>query len=230
MQLPDKKIFLENCSNALGEVYNTVKELKELNIKDLKSKNTILVIVDVINGFVREGALQSDRIESIIPKITDLSRACDGFEIKKLAFCDYHTQASPEFDAYPPHCLEGTSEAEVVDEIKQIGGYKLIPKNSTNGFLEEAFQDWLEKNSNIDTFIITGDCTDICIQQFAITLKTWFNMKNRKSRVIVPIKMVETYDLGVHNGDLVNMMALYNMMINGVEVVEDILYDTAIQA
>ncbi|MCG8484097.1 MAG: cysteine hydrolase [Clostridia bacterium] len=220
MKLPDKKNFLENCSKALSEIYDTLNELKELDIKDCESKKTVLVIVDVINGFVREGALKSERIESIIPEIACLSKACDALGIEKLAFCDYHTQESPEFDAYPPHCLAGTFEAEIVDEIKNIGGYKLIPKNSTNGFLEEAFQEWLEQNIDKDTFIITGDCTDICIQQFAITLKTWFNMKNRKSRVIVPMNMVETYDFGVHNGDLVNTMALYNMMINGVEVVK----------
>ena len=113
----------------------------------------------------------------------------------------------------------GSYEGEIVDEIKEVGGYTLIPKNSTNGFLEEEFQKWFEQNHKIDTFIVTGDCTDICVQQFAIALKTWFNMQNKKARVIVPVDAVETYDFGTHNGDLMNAMALYNMMINGVEVV-----------
>ncbi|OPZ83964.1 MAG: hypothetical protein BWY74_04327 [Firmicutes bacterium ADurb.Bin419] len=47
-------------------------------------------------------------------------------------------------------------------------------------------------------------------------------MKNQKYRVIVPVNAVDTYDLGAHNGDLVNVMALYNMIINGIEVVKDI--------
>jgi nicotinamidase-related amidase len=109
-----------------------------------------------------------------------------------------------------------------VDELKDLGGWTLIPKNSTNGFLEPAFQEWLAKNEAIDTFIVTGDCTDICIQQFAITLKTWFNRKDRKSRIIVPIDAVDTYDLGLHSGDLMHVMALYNMIGNGVEVVSGI--------
>ena len=44
-------------------------------------------------------------------------------------------------------------------------------------------------------------------------------MQNKKARIIVPIEAVDTYDLGVHDGELTNVMALYNMIINGVEVV-----------
>lgn len=47
-------------------------------------------------------------------------------------------------------------------------------------------------------------------------------MQNKKVRVIVPLNAVETYDLGIHNGDLMNVMALYNMIINGVEVVRNV--------
>jgi nicotinamidase-related amidase len=190
-----------------------------VKIKDLQKDRTALVIVDMINGFVREGALKSPRVEGVIPEVEKLSKMCDEMGIKKLAFADCHTDASPEFDAYPVHCVEGTSEWEVVDELKEIGGYKLIPKNSTNGFIEEEFQNWLGENKGIDTFIVTGDCTDICVQQFATTLKTWFNKEDMKVRVIVPVNAVETYDLGMHNGDLMQVAALYSMTINGIEIV-----------
>jgi len=119
--------------------------------------------------------------------------------------------------------MKGTAESEIVDEIKNIGGYTLIEKNSTNGFLEEAFRKWLLENPDINTFILTGDCTDICVQQFAITLKAYFNMNNKRARVIVPLNAVDTYDLGVHDRNLMNVMAAYNMIINGVEVVRDIV-------
>lgn len=71
----------------------------------------------------------------------------------------------------------------------------------------------------MNTFIITGVCTDICVHQFSLTLKTYFNKQNKESRVIVPVNTVETYDLGMHNGDLMNIMALYSMTVNGIEVV-----------
>ena len=207
---------------SLNEINNMLEKLPGIRLEDINGEKSALVIVDMINGFIREGAMMSRRVEAIIPSITELSKKCDLINMIKLAFADSHTDASPEFGSYPTHCIKDTSESEIVDEIKEVGGYVLIPKNSTNGFLEEAFQKWLNDNSQIDTFIITGCCTDICIQQFAITLKTWFNKNNKKSRIIVPINAVETYDLGPHNGDLTNTMALYNMIINGIEVVKGV--------
>jgi len=215
----NKNDLLQRSVDTIGEIFDMLERLLLIQLRDLQGKQTALVIVDMLNGFAREGALRSERVEELIPQIVKLSKACDNLQVEKIAFADYHRITSPEFDAYPPHCLEGTSEGEVVDEIKGVGGYTLIPKNATNCFLEEGFQKWLGQNEQINTFIITGACTDICVQQFAITLKTWFNMQNKKSRVIVPINAVETFDLGLHNAELTNLMALYNMMINGIEVV-----------
>lgn len=214
--------FIKRSEQTIKEMLDMLEGLDGIKLKALKGEQTALFIVDMINGFAREGALKSQRVENLIPEIVKLSKKCDELGIQKLAFADCHTDVSPEFDAYPKHCMEGTTEAEVVDEIKEVGDFKLIKKNSTNGFHEEEFKKWLNENPQITNFVITGDCTDICVQQFAITLKTWFNMQNKNYRVIVPINAVDTYDLGAHNGDLLNVMAFYNMIINGVEVVRDI--------
>jgi len=215
----NKDDFLKNSNKILGKIYDWMEVLPVVKLKDLQPDRTALIIVDMVNGFVREGALKDKRAEGVIPAIAELSKACDRLNIAKLAFADNHTKESPEFKAYPVHCLAGTSESEVVAELKEIGGYTLIPKNSTNGFHEEEFQKWLRENPNVDTFIVTGVCTDICVQQFALTLKTYFNKHNKTSRVIVPVNTVETYDFDMHNGDLMNIMALYSMTVNGIEVV-----------
>ncbi|NLL05006.1 MAG: cysteine hydrolase [Clostridiaceae bacterium] len=222
MKKINREDFLKRSTQTLNEMLDMLEGLDGIKLNDLKGEQTALFIVDMINGFAREGALKSERTEDSIPEIVSLSIKCDELGIQKLAFADCHTDASPEFESYPKHCMEGTTEAEVVDEIKEVGGFELIKKNSTNGFHEEEFKKWLNENPQITNFIVTGVCTDICVQQFAITLKTWFNMQNKNYRVIVPINAVDTYDLGIHNGDLVNIMALYNMIINGVEVVRNI--------
>ncbi len=223
MKMTNKDVFLKKSAQTLNGIFKLLADLPVVPLKDLQSKKTALVMVDMVNGFTKEGVLSSPRVEGLIPEIAELSKACDKLKIKKLAFADCHTKASPEFDAYPEHCMVGTSEGEIVDELKGIGGYTLIPKNSTNGFLEEAFQRWLQENKDVNTFIIIGGCTNICISHFAMTLKAWFNLQNRKARVIVPINAVETYDLDLHDGDLMHVMALYNMIINGVEVVAEVL-------
>ncbi len=222
MRKTNKDEFLKNSEAALGEMFDMLTNLPALEMQGLTGKNTALVIVDMINGFAREGALKSPRVEALIDEITRLSQVCDEQGMAKLAFADCHTEASPEFGSYPVHCLTGTSEGQMVKEIEAVGGYKLIPKNSTNGFLEEEFQTWLGENLHIDTYIVTGDCTDICVLQFATTLKTWFNRQNKKVRIIVPANMVDTYDLGVHNGDLMHAVALYMMIGSGIEVVKEI--------
>lgn len=214
--------FIENGTKTLKNIVNMFMEKPSLRITELTSDKSALIIVDMVNGFAREGALQSPRVEAIIPEIALLSQKCEKAGIPKLAFADAHSNSSPEFEAYPTHCLEGTSESEIVDELKEIGGYQLILKNSTNGFLEEAFQKWLEEHPLADNFIIVGDCTDICIQQFALTLKTWFNKQDRKARIIVPMNAVDTYDFDLHNGDLLQVMALYTMHLNGIEIVKSI--------
>lgn len=222
MNLSDRNEFLQKSMVTLGEIADLLSTLPDLDLETLPSQKTALVIVDMINGFTREGALKSPRVEALIPEIVELSKKCDEYAIQKLAFADRHTATSPEFQAYPEHCMVNTFESDVVDEIKEVGGYELIPKNSTNGFLEPVFQTWLVENAEVDHFIVVGDCTDICIQQYAITLKTWFNRQNKESRIIVPISSVNTYDFGMHNGDLVHVMALFNMIGNGVEVVSKI--------
>ncbi len=222
MRITDKSKFISQSMEALEGILDVLYKAPDLSLSSLPSEQTALLIVDMVNGFVREGALMSSEAEKIIPDILDLMKQCKKLGIQTIAFGDNHTDESPEFNSYPPHCIQGTSESEIVDEIKEFGNYHLISKNSTNGFLEEEFQQWLRDNSQVEYFIVTGDCTDICVQQLAITLKTWFNKQNKKSRIIVPINAVATYDFGLHNGNLTHVMALYNMVINGVEVVVEV--------
>ncbi len=223
----DREKVINSCRDTIPGIMDAIGKLPEISLKELTGEygpeGTVLVVVDMINGFAREGALKSDRVEAIIPEIEGLSRKCDSMGIRKLAFADCHTEASLEFGAYPVHCIKGTGESEMVDELKNVGRYHVIPKNSTNGFLEEEFQQWLRENGNVRNFILVGDCTDICIEQFAVSLKAYFNIRDIKSRIIVPVNAVDTYDTGLHNAELMNIMALFTMMGNGVELAAAII-------
>lgn len=163
MRMINKNDFLNRSFETLNEIFDMLTKLLILQLNDIQGMKAALVIIDMINGFAREGALKSSRVEEIIPKVTELSKKCGDYGILKLAFADCHTDTSTEFDSYPAHCIMGSNEGEIVDEIKEIGGYTLIYKNSTNGFFEEEFQKWLKQYKNINTFIITGDCSDICV-------------------------------------------------------------------
>lgn len=194
----------------------------EIEIESLEPSRTALLIVDMINGFAIEGSLSSPRVAGVSQKIADFLGECSHRGILSIAFADCHPEDSPEFANYPPHCIMGSSESEVVEEIKAVGGYTLIRKNSTNAIHESAFQEWLENHPEVDTFILTGCCTDICVLQLATALKTFFNSKNMKSRVIVPRDLVETYDAPGHSAELMNNVAFQLMQMNGIEIPEKI--------
>ena len=72
----------------------------------------------------------------------------------------------------------------------------------------------------MDTFVLVGCCTDICVQQAALTLKTWMNRQNRNSRVIVLRDLVATFEGPSHPAALCGAMALQNMAQSGVEILE----------
>lgn len=220
MALPE--VRRESWQDAYRAIRREQDRLPSLSLRSLDPGRTALIIVDMINGFVKHGALASPRVKAIQPGITSLQRRCGGLGIFRLAFCDCHGPESPEFRSFPAHCLRGTAESALTDEIRLAGVDLVIEKNSTNGFLEPAFQTWLAEHPQTDTFLVVGDCTDLCVMHFAISLKAGFNRDNRWCRVIVPFRLVETYELGVHDPGLANTMALYQMSLAGVELAADV--------
>jgi nicotinamidase-related amidase len=223
MKIPEKDEFLTKSADALGEMLENIKKAKPLDSKRLENDMTALVIIDMINGFVKEGMLSSPRINEIISNVVKTAEICRERGFKIIAFADCHSEASVEFKSYPVHCVRNTYESELIDELKNIGGIELIKKNSTNGFMEETFLAWFDNNRNISNFIITGDCTDICIMQFSLSLKTYFNKNDKDVNIIIPVDSVETFDLGIHNGDLMNVFSLYILESNGSEIVSEII-------
>jgi nicotinamidase-related amidase len=220
----NKRKFLKEAEITLSNIVDSLENLPVLEVADLSKEDTAVIVVDMINGFAKKGALYSGRIEGIIPYLTKVLSLFKGYH--KIFFADQHTEDSVEFLSYPAHCLRGTEESEIIEELMpfvQDNGI-VIPKNSTNGFVSNGFSIWLEKYSHAKNFVILGDCTDICVLQFALTIKAYFNERNIPSKVVVPVPGVETFHLDAtnHHADLMNVFALYNMKLNGIELVSDI--------
>ena len=196
-----------------------LEKLKSKKINELNLSKTMLFIIDMNNGFAKKGALYSDRVEALINPITNLAKILETKNCEIIAFTDSHNKDSIELRSYPTHCLENDYESKIVDEISTIKNLKVIPKNSTNGFF--CLED---KNfKNIDNIIVVGDCTDICIYQFVVTLKSYFNQNNIDKNIIVPMNLVDTYHIdNIHNAEIMNIVFLNSMIQNGVEVIKEI--------
>lgn len=218
----DKEIML----NTICKIENELNALSDLDLDSIKKEDTVIIIVDMINGFAKEGSLSSPRVNQLIPRISALLSSEK--VINKVFICDAHPVDSVEFQSYPEHAVVETFESKIVGELMPYIDLQtvVINKNSTNALETEAFRLFLSENSNISNFIVIGDCTDICILQCALGLKAHFNETNISKRVLVPCLYVDTYDLDVnhHHGDLMNLFAMYNMKINGVELYKDIIF------
>lgn len=223
--------FINNSVSVLSNMYGDLRNLSNFNIEEVEPKKTLVFSIDVNNGFAREGAMSSPRVGELIEESARVLNELAARGVQVVAYTDTHTKNSPEFAMYPEHCLEGSSESEVVDEIKSIDNIVIKPKMSTNGFLaynplkqdEMNYENLTQEDlDSMDTFIVTGDCTDICIYQFVLSLKTYLDQCNRRGTVIVPIDLVDTFDAPFHNADFMNIVFLSSMAANGVKLVSKI--------
>lgn len=196
---------------------DVLADLNPLASQDLSKP--LLFVVDMINGFVYEGALSDPSIASIVPAIEKLAkRSAD------VVFpCDMHPKSAREFDAFPPHCEADSHESKVIEELRAYAS-TILPKNSTNTFLAPAFQEqlptYLQKH---DDFIITGCCTDICVLQFALSFQAYLNQHDLQGkRIIVPVDCVETYGAVGHDATTYNSFALSLLKQSGVSVVKEV--------
>ena len=199
------------------------ESLPDFDCAGLNPSKTAFVLIDLVNGFAKEGAMSSERVGALCAPAADAASRLSQQGAAVLAFADCHTPDSPEFDSYPPHCLAGTPESELTVEFDGLP-VTLFAKQSTNGALEPAFGQWLDEHRDVDTFLLAGDCSDICVMQFALTLKALFTRQNRRVRVIAPLSLIDTFDAPGHLGDLYHAMAAQLMKNGGIEMAERLIF------
>lgn len=195
-------------------------DIEHISLEQFKAEETVLVIIDMVNGFVREGALSSPYVDKIAPGIFDIAKKCEELKIPIIAYADTHSENSTEFKSFPNHCLAGTSESELIDELKQIESIIKVEKNSTNAFLAKNPLDLV--NSNIKNILVTGCVTDICVRDFSKTMKKHLEDKNIDADIYLIENLVETYHIeGVHDRELEHILAIYDMKNSGIKIVQN---------
>lgn len=200
--------------------------IKLNNVEEFCIDNkSVLFIIDMNNGFAKSGPLSSKRVEKLIPSIVEDIEIFNSFNNPIIAFTDSHKKECLEFKSYPIHCLENSYESEIVDEIKQFNDIMIIKKSSTNAFLEEETKKYIDSfvRDGYKNFVLCGCITEVCVKQFAQTLKAYLNVINKDINVIVPINSVDTYDSPEHNADIINLFSFYEMNSCGIKIVKNII-------
>lgn len=145
-----------------------------------------LVIIDMLNDFVLEkGALEVPRTRDILPAVQHKLLEFRSREQPVLYVCDAHAPDDREFDrmGWPPHAVEGTHGARVVDELAPRSGEPVITKQTYSGFFQTALDGILQK-LEVQELVLVGCVTNICI------LYTAADAVMRGYRVRVPASCV----------------------------------------
>ena len=182
----------------------------------------LLVVVDMVNGFIKKGAMADPYINHITPELIKLVEGTLS-EDEGVAFIkDTHYTDSTEFSKFPVHCLKGSGEEELIDELKPYEKESLsYEKNSTSTIFAKNFLNDIESMKKLREVIVTGCCTDICVLNLVIPLINYFDEHNKNVDVVVRKDLVETYNAPTHDREEYNGMALKLMHQAGAKVKGD---------
>jgi len=151
-----------------------------------------VLVVDMLRGFLEEGypLYCGVRARRIIPNVQGLLEQELSQGSKVFFLCDHHDPDDAEFKMFPPHCIEGTTEAEVIPELASFPG-EVIPKKRFSAFYGTPLGEKL-KELNPEKVIVCGVCTDICV------CHTVADARNHDYEVEVPVDCVASFDEKAH--------------------------------
>ena len=158
-----------------------------------------IIVADMVRGFLEEGnpLYCGEAARRIIPTIQRLLEQEIARGSKVFYLNDHHEPDDQEFKTFPPHCVAGTSETELIPEVAQYPG-EIIPKTRYSAFFDTPLEEKLQL-LRPEKLIVCGVCTDICV------LHTVSDARNRDYEVEVPVDCVASFDLSAHNSALKHM-------------------------
>jgi nicotinamidase/pyrazinamidase len=159
----------------------------------------VILVIDMLKGFLEEGnpLYCGAAARGIIPAVKKLLLA----ETKKgtniIYLCDAHEAQDSEFQMFPPHCIKGTPECEIIPELAGIPGEVML-KTRYSGFYGTDLEKRLAELKP-EKITVVGVCTDICVQH------TVSEARNRDYAVEVPADGVASFDEKAHRAALEHM-------------------------
>lgn len=177
----------------------------------LSGKRAGLVIIDVVNGFCTPGCgplappAPDYAVEKMVSETEELAGRFVATNLPVLISLDSHDPAKPE-PPYPPHCLQGTGDDQLVPALQWLAAHRdvtLLTKDCINFYIggvradgSNAVSDWIVGHK-LETVVVVGICTDICVMDFVLTLLSARNhgLTGDLRDVVVYERGCATYDL-----------------------------------
>ena len=135
-------------------------------------KEDILIIVDMQNDFMPDGALPVPKSEEIIPILNKYIRLFLNKSLKVIASRDWHPQNHCSFKenggTWPVHCVAGTKGAEFPSQLHIPKDTIIIskatsPKKDAYSALQDTELSNILKENGIKRCFVGGVATDYCV-------------------------------------------------------------------
>ena len=164
----------------------------------------------MVRGFCEEGhnLYIGPAIREIIPRIQRLLREEKDRGSSIIFLCDTHDPDDLEFRMFPPHCIRGTEEPEIIPELGEFAD-DVIPKRRFSGFFGTNLAERL-RQLNPEKIILVGDCTNICV---------YFTAADARAldyEVEVPADCVATFDAEAHRFALRQMESVLGVKVTNL--------------
>lgn len=154
----------------------------------------VLLVIDMLDGFLRPGRKLycGPQAEAIIPfvraKVQEYGRRGEPV----IFVADNHDPEDLEFQRFPPHCVAGTQESEVIAELTGLAPNAVyLPKKRYSAFYGTDLDQRL-KQLRPDLVEVVGVCTNICV------LYTVEELRNRDLPTRVYRQGVASFDAEAH--------------------------------
>ncbi|MBC7329322.1 cysteine hydrolase [bacterium] len=122
-----------------------------------------LLVIDMLNDFAHpSGVLYASSVRDIIPRVKEKIEKAREANTLVIYICDAHRPDDKEFETFPPHCVEGSWGADVVEELKPKDGDYIVKKRRYSGFYATDLE-LLLREKGIEELHLTGCLTDICV-------------------------------------------------------------------
>ncbi|OGN94608.1 MAG: hypothetical protein A2Y89_05270 [Chloroflexi bacterium RBG_13_51_18] len=153
----------------------------------------------MLRGFLEEGCplYGGEKVRRIVPNIQRLLEKETTQGSKIFFVCDSHDADDLEFKMFPPHCIAGTAESEVIPELAKSPG-EIVSKKRYSAFYGTDLEEKLKKLKP-DKVIVCGVLTNICV------MHTVADARNRDYKVEIPVDCVASPDEAAHRFALEHM-------------------------
>jgi len=140
----------------------------------LDPDSTAVVVVDMQNGFCHpDGSLYAPGSEAVIEPCTDLVNQVRNVAGTVVFTRDVHPPEQfgsahyyDEFERWGEHVLEGSWEAELVDELDPDDADLVVEKHTYDAFYQTELEGWFDARG-IDDLVIVGTLANVCVLQTA---------------------------------------------------------------